>query len=59
MMMRLTLTDVVWGQIAISLLLLAGTVVGCIWVSARLFRANSLLAGKKLTFNEIVRALQG
>ncbi len=57
MIMRLTLTDVVWWQLALSLAALLGGVVLAIWLSARLFRTTTLLAGKKLSFREIGRAL--
>lgn len=58
MMMRVTITDVAWWQIILSLLFTAGGVVGCIWLSARLFRTTTLLTGKKLSLYEIVRAVR-
>lgn len=58
MIMRLTLTDVVWWQLALSLGALVGTVVLAIWLSARLFRTTTLLAGKKLSLREVGRALR-
>lgn len=58
MVIRLTLVDVVWWQIALSLVLLAGAVVLSIWAGAKLFRATMLLHGKKLSVREVVRALR-
>lgn len=58
MVIRLTLVDVVWWQIALSLVLLFGAVVLSIWAGAKLFRATMLLHGKKLSMREVVRALR-
>lgn len=56
MIIRLTLVDVAWWQIAASLILLFGTVVASIWAGAKMFRTTNLLSGKKLNLLEIVRA---
>lgn len=58
MVMRIALTSVAWWNIALSLLLMAGTVILVIWGSARLFRATTLLAGKRFNLGEIVRTLR-
>ncbi len=58
MMIRVPLTDVSGWQVALSIALLSGTVVLCIWGAARLFRVTTLLAGKKLAPAEIMRALR-
>ncbi len=59
MMMRLLLTHVTWWQITLSLLVMAGSVMVCIWLAARAFRISTLLTGKKLNPMTIWRALQG
>jgi ABC-2 type transport system permease protein len=58
MVIRSPLTDVAPLEIALSLLLLAASVVAAIWVAARLFRVSTLLAGKRLSGREIVRAIR-
>ncbi len=58
MIIRLTLTDVTWWQILLSLLLLVGTVVLFIWGAGRLFRETTLLAGKKFSIGQIIRTLR-
>lgn len=58
MMTRLTLTDVVWWQIVLSLVLLSGSVVLSIWLGAKIFRATMLMKGKKLSLKEIVWAVR-
>ncbi len=58
MMTRLTLVDVVWWQIVLSLVLLAGSVVLSIQFSAKLFRTTMLLRGKKLSVGEVWRVLR-
>jgi ABC-2 type transport system permease protein len=59
MMMRVILTHVTWWQITLSLLVMAGSVMVCIWLAARAFRISTLLTGKKLNPMTIWRALQG
>lgn len=58
MMTRLTLVDVVWWQIALSLIFLVGSVILSIQFSAKLFRTTMLLKGKKLNVREVWRALR-
>jgi len=58
MVMRLALTDVVWWQVLLSLLLLLGTVLLFIWGAGRIFRVTTLLAGKKFNVGEIIQALR-
>lgn len=45
--------EVPWWQVAISLALLAGTVLGFVWLSARIYRVGILMYGKKVTFKEL------
>jgi ABC-2 type transport system permease protein len=58
MVMRLALTDVVWWQVLLSLLLLLGTVLLFVWGAGRIFRVTTLLAGKKFNVGEIFQALR-
>jgi len=48
MVMRLSLTEVPAWQLGISMLLLAGTTVFIIWLSAWVFRVGMLMTGKSL-----------
>ena len=54
MMVRLPF-DVPWWQLILSIVLLFGTAIGCIWISARIYRTGILLYGKKRSFKEIVK----
>ena len=58
MMMRQTLTAVPGWQTALSLALLALAVVVTLNLTARLFRASTLLIGAKITLREVWRALR-
>ena len=51
MMVRLPF-DVPWWQLLLSIVLLYATALGCIWISARIYRTGILLYGKKRTFKE-------
>lgn len=53
MMVRLPF-DVPWWQLLLSIVLLFATALGCIWISARIYRTGILLYGKKRSFKEIV-----
>jgi ABC-2 type transport system permease protein len=59
MVIRLTLTEVSAGQVALSLLLLTGAVGLCVWGAARLFRATVLMTGEGLSPLAVLRALRG
>lgn len=54
MMVRLPF-DVPWWQLVLSIVLLYATAIGCIWISARIYRTGILLYGKKRSFKEIVK----
>ncbi|HET7076001.1 MAG TPA: ABC transporter permease [Chloroflexia bacterium] len=59
MLARLAVTAVPLWQVAVSLAVLALTVVGGIAAAARLFRAGTLLQGTRLSWREVRRALAG
>ncbi len=44
-----------WWEIALSVSILAATVVGAIWLSGRIYRVGILMYGKKASFAEIGR----
>ena len=52
MMVRLPF-DVPWWQLLLSIVLLYATALGCIWISARIYRTGILLYGKKRSFKEV------
>lgn len=54
MMVRLPFDVPVW-QVALSIVLLFGTAVAMVWLSARIYRTGILLYGKKHSLKEIVR----
>lgn len=47
--------DPPWWQIVISLILLAGTVIGMIWLTGRIYRVGILLYGKKTSLKEVAK----
>jgi ABC-2 type transport system permease protein len=58
MFMRISLqTPPVW-QIALSIVLMIGTILGAIWVAARIYRVGILMYGKRPTLPEIVKWLR-
>ena len=54
MMIRLPF-DVPWWQLLLSIVLLYATAIGCIWLSARIYRTGILLYGKKRSFKEVLK----
>lgn len=54
MMVRLPF-DVPWWQLLLSIVLLYATALGCIWLSARIYRTGILLYGKKRSFKEVLK----
>jgi len=54
MMVRLPF-DVPWWQLILSIVLLYATALGCIWISARIYRTGILLYGKKRSFKEVLK----
>lgn len=59
MLMRLTSTAVPAWQVAASMVILAATGVGTIWLMARLFRVQTLLSGESLSARRVWATLRG
>lgn len=59
MAIRLVISDVPAWQIGLSLLLLALSALGSMWLAGRLFRVNTLLAGKLPKLRDIPALLRG
>lgn len=55
MIARIAATDVPYWQIALSVVLLAGTFLLCLWVAAKIYRVGILMYGKKPTFKDLVK----
>lgn len=55
MVVRVAMIDVPLWQLALSLTLLAGTFVGAVWVSSRIYRVGILSYGKKPSLKEIIK----
>jgi ABC-2 type transport system permease protein len=57
MIMRMSWATVPTEQVIISLVILLVSIVGSVWISARLMRVGMLNYGKKLNLREIVRGV--
>lgn len=55
MMIRLAATDVSWIELILSQVVLIGTVIGIVWISARIFRVGILLYGKKYSLKDAAK----
>lgn len=55
MVVRLAVTQVPLWQSLLSLMLLAMTVLGTVWVAARIYRVGILMYGKKPSFRDLAR----
>lgn len=55
MIARIAATDVPLWQIALSVVLLAGTFLLCLWVAAKIYRVGILMYGKKPTFKDLFK----
>ncbi|MGE0103723.1 MAG: ABC transporter permease [Blastocatellales bacterium] len=58
MFLRIGLQMPPWWQIILSIVLLIATIVGVIWVAARIYRVGVLMYGKRPTLPEIARWLK-
>lgn len=54
MMVRIPF-GVAWWEVAISMLILAASTVGCIWVAAKIYRVGILMYGKKPSWKELFK----
>lgn len=59
MLQRVLVSDVPAWQIALSLALLALTIVGVMWLAGRVFRVQTLLAGQLPKLRDLPRLVQG
>lgn len=55
MLMRITVMTPPWWEIALSVVIMLATIVGVIWVVARIFRVGILMYGKRPSLPEIAR----
>jgi len=58
MMLRLGITGVPTWQLAVSMAELIASIVGGLWIAAKLLRIDLLMYGKRPRIREIVRALR-
>ena len=58
MFLRIAIQTPPWWQIALSIVLLILTILGTVWVSARIYRVGVLMYGKRPTLPEILRWLR-
>ncbi|HEX4948985.1 MAG TPA: ABC transporter permease [Blastocatellia bacterium] len=58
MFMRITVQPPPWWQIALSILLLLGTILGTIWVAAKIYRVGVLMYGKRPSLPEVMKWLK-
>jgi ABC-2 type transport system permease protein len=58
MFMRISIQPPPWWQIALSLLLLLATILGAVWVAAKIYRVGVLMYGKRPTLPELARWLR-
>lgn len=58
MFLRIAIQTPPWWQIALSIVLLILTILGTIWISARIYRVGVLMYGKRPTLPEILRWLR-
>ncbi len=56
MMVRIPFGVPVW-QIILSMILLLGSILGCIWIAGKIYRTGILMYGKKVNLKEIVKWL--
>lgn len=55
MMVRVAATDVPLWQIGASVILMALTFLGCLWIAARIYKVGIFMTGKKPTFKDLGR----
>jgi ABC-2 type transport system permease protein len=57
MALRLSIQLPEWWEIALSLTLLAASIVGMMWIAARIFRIGILMTGKRASLKDMFRWL--
>ncbi|MEM7654518.1 MAG: ABC transporter permease [Bacteroidota bacterium] len=55
MLVRLSMSTVPWYQVLLSIVLLIGGFLACVWLAARIYRTGVLMYGKKPTFKELFK----
>ena len=58
MFMRICLQQPPFWQIGLSIVLMLATILGAIWVAAKIYRVGILMYGKRPTLPEIVKWLR-
>ncbi len=58
MFMRITVQQPPWWQIALSIVLLIGTIFGAIWFAAKIYRVGVLMYGKRPSLPELIKWLK-
>jgi ABC-2 type transport system permease protein len=58
MFLRIGLDTVPWWQIALSIVLMLGTILGAVWIAAKIYRVGVLMYGKRPTIPELMRWLK-
>lgn len=58
MFMRITVQQPPWWQIALSIVLLIGTIFGAIWLAAKIYRVGILMYGKRPSLPEVMKWLK-
>lgn len=55
MLFRMSVTDVPWYEVALSIVILVLTFLGCIWIAGRIYRTGILMYGKKPKVQELFK----
>ncbi|MBS1812121.1 MAG: ABC transporter permease [Acidobacteria bacterium] len=58
MFMRITVQQPPWWQIALSILLLIGSILGSVWLAAKIYRVGVLMYGKRPSLPELMKWLK-
>lgn len=58
MFLRIGLDTPPWWQIALSIVLMIGTILGAVWIAAKIYRVGVLMYGKRPTIPELMRWLK-
>lgn len=58
MFLRIGLQMPPWWQIALSIVLMVGTILGSVWLAAKIYRVGVLMYGKRPTIPELIKWLR-